>query len=67
MTYDPKAFGLDGEVAVVTGAGAGVGKAINATFAGAGAAVVVSDLDGKAAEAAAAEIVGREGVPPGSP
>jgi len=57
MTYDPKAFRLDGEVAVVTGAGAGIGKAIAATFAGAGAAVVVSDLDGKAADAAAAEIV----------
>lgn len=39
MTYDPKAFQLDGEVAVVTGAGAGIGKAIAATFAGAGATV----------------------------
>lgn len=57
MTYDPKAFRLDGEVAVVTGAGAGIGKAIATTFASAGAAVVVSDLDGKAAHAAAAEIV----------
>jgi 7-alpha-hydroxysteroid dehydrogenase len=57
MIYDPKAFRLDGEVAVVTGAGAGIGKAIATTFAGAGAAVVVSDLDGKAANAAAAEIV----------
>jgi 7-alpha-hydroxysteroid dehydrogenase len=56
MTYDPRAFRLDGEVAVVTGAGAGIGKAIATTFAGAGAAVVVSDLDGKAADAAAAEI-----------
>jgi 7-alpha-hydroxysteroid dehydrogenase len=61
MTYDPKAFRLDGEVAVVTGAGAGIGKAIASTFAGAGAAVVVSDLDGKAAHAAAAEIVAAGG------
>lgn len=61
MTYDPRAFRLDGEVAVVTGAGAGIGKAIAATFAGAGASVVVSDLDGKAAQAAAAEIVAAGG------
>ncbi|HET8732788.1 MAG TPA: 7-alpha-hydroxysteroid dehydrogenase [Anaeromyxobacteraceae bacterium] len=61
MTYDPRAFRLDGEVAVVTGAGAGIGKAIASTFAGAGASVVVSDLDGKAAEAAAAEIVASGG------
>jgi NAD(P)-dependent dehydrogenase (short-subunit alcohol dehydrogenase family) len=50
MSYDPKAFRLDGAVAVVTGAGAGIGKAIATTFGGAGAAVVVSHLDGKAAE-----------------
>ncbi len=56
MTYDPGAFRLDGEVAVVTGAGAGIGAAIATTFASAGAAVVVSDLDGKAAEAVAAGI-----------
>jgi 7-alpha-hydroxysteroid dehydrogenase len=56
MTYDPRAFRLDGEVAVITGAGAGIGKAIASTFAGAGASVVVSDLDGKAADAVAAEI-----------
>ncbi len=61
MTYDPKAFRLDGEVAVVTGAGAGIGKAIAATFATAGAAVVVSDLDGKAADGVAAEITAAGG------
>ncbi len=61
MTYDPRAFRLDGEVAVVTGAGAGIGAAIATTFAGAGAAVVVSDLDGKAAEAVAAGIVAAGG------
>ena len=61
MAYEPKAFRLDGEVAVVTGAGAGIGKAIATTFAGAGAAVVVSDLDGKAADAVAGEIVAAGG------
>ena len=53
MAYDPKAFRLDGQVAVVTGAGAGIGKAIAETLAGAGAAVVVSDLVAAKAEAVA--------------
>jgi 7-alpha-hydroxysteroid dehydrogenase len=61
MTYDPRVFRLDGEVAAITGAGAGIGKAIASTFAGAGASVVVSDLDGNAAQAAAAEIVAAGG------
>ncbi len=56
MAYDAGAFRLDGEVAVVTGAGAGIGKAIATTFAAAGAAVLVTDLDAKAAEAVALEI-----------
>lgn len=41
--YDPSLFRLDGEVALVTGAGAGIGRAIAQTFAAAGAAVVVTD------------------------
>ena len=43
-------FRLDGEVALVTGAAAGIGRAIAETFAQAGAAVVVTDLKRDPAE-----------------
>ena len=47
---------LDNQVAVVTGAASGIGRAIAARFARAGARVVIADLDARAAEATAREI-----------
>lgn len=58
MTTSHLAGLLDGEVAVVTGAAQGNGRAIALGLARAGATVVVADVNGTGAEAAAAEIVG---------
>jgi 7-alpha-hydroxysteroid dehydrogenase len=55
--YDPNAFRLDGAVALITGAGAGIGRAIAETFAAAGAAVAVTDRDPSAAKTAAETII----------
>jgi NAD(P)-dependent dehydrogenase (short-subunit alcohol dehydrogenase family) len=52
---------LEGKVALVTGAGGGIGRAIAATFAAAGAAVGVVDADGEAARMAARAIAGNGG------
>jgi NAD(P)-dependent dehydrogenase (short-subunit alcohol dehydrogenase family) len=47
---------LANKVAIVTGAGNGIGRAISITFAAAGAAVACVDVDGKAAEETARTI-----------
>ena len=47
---------LAGKVAVVTGSGRGIGRAIALRYAAEGAQVVVTDIDGANAEAVAAEI-----------
>ncbi len=54
-------FTLANQVAVVTGAGAGIGRAIAETFAAAGAAVMVSDLKLETAQVVADAITARGG------
>ncbi|MEV5893430.1 SDR family NAD(P)-dependent oxidoreductase [Nonomuraea fuscirosea] len=52
---------LAGRVAIVTGAAHGIGRAIAGGFAAEGAAVVIADIDGGAADKAAAEVVAAGG------
>ncbi|WP_027795885.1 SDR family oxidoreductase [Paraburkholderia acidipaludis] len=52
---------LAGKVALVTGAGRGIGAAIARAFAAEGAAVVLAELDGETAQATAREIAAQHG------
>ena len=47
---------LKGKVAIVTGGGSGIGRAIGVGLAGEGASVVVADIDSNSADAVAAEL-----------
>jgi 3-oxoacyl-[acyl-carrier protein] reductase len=63
----PDAYDLEGRVALVTGAGSGIGRATAALLAEAGASVMCADIDGPAAEATAAEIGRRGGTATSAP
>jgi 3-oxoacyl-[acyl-carrier protein] reductase len=55
------AFRVDGRVAVVTGAGSGIGQAVARTLAGAGAAVLVADVNGAAGQSTVDDIAAAGG------
>jgi len=58
MTSSRPTGRLEGKVAIVTGAGSGIGEATARLMADEGASVVVADIDGSAAERVAGELGG---------
>jgi 3-oxoacyl-[acyl-carrier protein] reductase len=56
-----QAFALTGQIAVLTGAASGIGRATALILSGAGATVVLGDIDGPGVEATVKEIDGRGG------
>jgi NAD(P)-dependent dehydrogenase (short-subunit alcohol dehydrogenase family) len=62
MTFDPFAqFRMNDHVALITGGAQNIGEAIARTFAGAGAKVMIADLNGDKAAATAAKIAAETG------
>jgi NAD(P)-dependent dehydrogenase (short-subunit alcohol dehydrogenase family) len=59
----PDSFSLAGKVAIVTGAGSGIGRAIALAFAEAGASVGCADIDVGAAKATCDAIAGGKALP----
>jgi len=56
-------FRMDGHVAIVTGGAQNIGEGIARTFSGAGAKVMIADLNGEKAKATAAAIAAETGNP----
>jgi NAD(P)-dependent dehydrogenase (short-subunit alcohol dehydrogenase family) len=56
LKANSNSFRLDGKLAVVTGAGSGIGRAVALRFASSGACVCVLDIDEKTAQDVASEI-----------
>jgi NAD(P)-dependent dehydrogenase (short-subunit alcohol dehydrogenase family) len=56
VDYSLRPYSLEGQVAVITGAGSGIGRATAKLFAGAGAAVAVTDINLESAMTVAGEI-----------
>ena len=61
MTEVSQAFDLSGQVAVLTGAASGIGRATARLLSEAGMAVALGDIDEKGAQAVADEITGQGG------